>query len=142
MKIATINDYTKEELFELAFTDALTKVYSRNALKEIRKIYDKLAVWITIVDVDNLGLINDAYGHLAGDLTLQKVVKQLQTITSNIIRLGGDEFLLLTETEIIGPILGVSYGSILKKATVSFSRALAAADEEMYQVKKQKHNKG
>lgn len=51
-----------------------------------------------IVDVDHFKHYNDTYGHPAGDVALRKLaiaLKQVARITDTVIRLGGEEFLLL-----------------------------------------------
>lgn len=56
---------------------------------------------LAILDVDNFKQINDAYGHAAGDLTLQYLVKSMQETfpqDSIFIRHGGDEFQMLLQS--------------------------------------------
>lgn len=51
---------------------------------------------VMFVDLDNFKEINDSYGHVAGDLVLQTVARQLQANirdVDTISRYGGDEFL-------------------------------------------------
>lgn len=50
---------------------------------------------VAFVDVDRLKMVNDNYGHLAGDELLQDVVAGLRRHTRSydlIVRVGGDEF--------------------------------------------------
>ena len=59
---------------------------------------------VAFVDVDGLKVINDAYGHAAGDAVLVAVVTSLQGILRGydvVIRYGGDEFvcILCDQTE-------------------------------------------
>lgn len=57
---------------------------------------------LIMVDLDNFKMINDTYGHAAGDAALKLVAKTLSTSSRTMdscARLGGDEFvLLLTDT--------------------------------------------
>lgn len=60
------------------------------------------------IDVNNLKVVNDAYGHSFGDQILKELAKAMRcTIRTNdfIIRLGGDEFLIVlpetTRTEAV-----------------------------------------
>ena len=52
------------------------------------------------IDLDDFKFINDNYGHDAGDEVLKGVSKRLSEFApkSNIYRMGGDEFLLITES--------------------------------------------
>jgi len=100
------------ELERLATTDSLTEVYNRRHILTLAghefqraKRYHH-SITILIFDLDNLKLINDSHGHLAGDQALQIVTenakKQLRE-ADFIGRLGGDEFVvLLTETDLNG----------------------------------------
>jgi diguanylate cyclase (GGDEF)-like protein/putative nucleotidyltransferase with HDIG domain len=53
---------------------------------------------VILLDLDDFKVINDEYGHLAGDRALQEVAKALQQSTRSYdtcIRYGGDEFVVL-----------------------------------------------
>ena len=53
---------------------------------------------LVLLDLDDFKIINDEYGHLAGDRALQEVAKVLQQTTRSYdtcIRYGGDEFVVL-----------------------------------------------
>ncbi len=58
---------------------------------------------LIMIDLDNFKVINDTYGHQAGDAALRVVAKTLQgnsRVMDSCARLGGDEFvLLLVNTE-------------------------------------------
>ena len=63
---------------------------------------DRLAVNMdmvfTMVDIDHFKLVNDEFGHAAGDLVLQKVAELLQEAmrdTDTVVRWGGEEFLVV-----------------------------------------------
>ncbi len=48
-----------------------------------------------MIDVDHFKVINDTYGHMAGDAVLQRIVQKLKSTvrsTDYVIRYGGDEF--------------------------------------------------
>ena len=59
---------------------------------------------IAMIDVDDFKQINDNYGHLEGDITLQEVAQILKRTCQKcnqasrlaIYRYGGDEFILLS----------------------------------------------
>ncbi|HEV2851866.1 MAG TPA: sensor domain-containing diguanylate cyclase [Thermoanaerobaculia bacterium] len=79
--------------------DPLTGCFNRRYLQEIQKRLGSFSTWGTIVvDVDNFKEINDELGHQAGDEVLLKVSRFLQQnarAEDAVVRMGGDEFLLL-----------------------------------------------
>src|SRR5690606_9610578 len=53
---------------------------------------------LVLIDLDNFKMINDTYGHQAGDAALKLVAKTLVTESRRMdacARLGGDEFIVL-----------------------------------------------
>lgn len=79
------------------YFDTLTGAYNRQYWEdEISKFHGTAGV--AFIDIDDLKLYNDTFGHEGGDACLQAVVRTiLQNIrkTDSLIRFGGDEFLLL-----------------------------------------------
>jgi len=84
--------------------DPLTAVANRRALKERLKNelyrFQRYRQYFSMLlfDVDHFKLINDRYGHWAGDRCLKEIIKRLKPIlreTDFIGRWGGDEFLVL-----------------------------------------------
>jgi len=94
----------KEKLNYYASTDVMTQVLNRRSGLELlgkefdlSKINGKNLV-VCFVDVDRLKKINDAFGHEEGDKVLISVAKILREIirkTDFVIRMGGDEFLVV-----------------------------------------------
>ena len=92
-----------------AWTDPLTQVASRSHFMEMarlefarcRRYGHALSLWM--LDVDHFKDVNDTYGHPAGDLALQSLVKTNQQGLRDwdiLGRLGGEEFsVLLPETQ-------------------------------------------
>ena len=87
------------ELNKKAKIDQLTKIYNRAAIEEL--IEDALNVAscsaFIMYDLDEFKLINDTYGHPAGDRILVKTAEILKICfrSSDIIgRIGGDEFVV------------------------------------------------
>lgn len=95
-----IEQMTTANLEERLHTDRLTKVKNR-AFYEDKLLKNRLYMNYTFVvfDIDKFKAINDKYGHLIGDQALKfiasHVVKQLPSRDMDIIRYGGDEFILL-----------------------------------------------
>ncbi len=55
---------------------------------------------ILFLDIDRFKLINDSFGHLAGDQLLIEISRRLKTcikVSDTLARLGGDEFVILLE---------------------------------------------
>ena len=84
---------------EASLRDPLTGCFNRRFLKEIQKQLTGYDTWgAIVVDVDNFKKFNDEYGHQAGDEVLIKVSRFLQQnarAEDSVVRMGGDEFLLL-----------------------------------------------
>lgn len=93
----------REEAERLAFTDYLTGLYNRRAfismlIMELGRAKRKnKTLSIILIDVDNFKIINDTYGHLAGDTVLQEisqVVKDNLRTYDFVGRYGGEEFII------------------------------------------------
>jgi diguanylate cyclase (GGDEF)-like protein/PAS domain S-box-containing protein len=94
----------RRELQHIAFHDALTSLPNRVAFQEkldaaIGHCPDRTcAVGVLFIDLDNFKLINDSFGHAAGDELLIAVAGRLEAGTRAgdiVARQGGDEFLVL-----------------------------------------------
>ena len=91
----------EEEIMDLSFRDSLTGLNNRRFfVEELRRLDTKrnLPLTAVMIDVDGLKLVNDTFGHDAGDLLLKKtadiLVKECRA-DDIISRLGGDEFIIL-----------------------------------------------
>ncbi|CDQ11545.1 Diguanylate cyclase/phosphodiesterase with PAS/PAC and GAF sensor(S) [Acidithiobacillus ferrivorans] len=94
------------ELAQQALFDMLTGLPNRRALDaELEKAMARAdrheyLLGVVMMDLDGFKLVNDTYGHEAGDLVLQRVGQHLREgvrRTDFVARLGGDEFVLLLE---------------------------------------------
>ena len=92
--------------FELSRRDPMTGLVNRLAFGEIfsevlvRTRQKETMTAIVYVDLDGFKLINDSYGHEAGDRVLTVLGERLRHVVrtgDTAVRLGGDEFLLLLE---------------------------------------------
>lgn len=91
-------------LEKAARTDHLTGLPNRLAVEEFATkqlaaaIRHKFSLWVIVTDLDKFKLVNDTYGHFAGDETIKRFAEILRSNTraSDMCgRLGGDEFLLV-----------------------------------------------
>ena len=91
-------------LRERNLVDGMTGLYNRKYLDEFidKKMPQELASGTTyavmFLDIDYFKMVNDTYGHDAGDAILQKLSKTMkESVSENefIIRYGGEEFLII-----------------------------------------------
>ena len=154
------------ELRQLAYQDPLTGVGNRLMLDAwLTCKNSQLPITVMMIDIDHFKLINDRFGHKMGDEALAAVAKCLSKNTRKddlLIRWGGEEFLLLlkdVDSEQacrIAESLRQKIESIetlpdRKQMTISigltmcvvedFDKAMAAADEALYQAKKAGRNR-
>jgi diguanylate cyclase (GGDEF)-like protein/PAS domain S-box-containing protein len=171
-----VNDVTssarlREKLSFQATRDPLTGCLNRSALLEgLRTLLaegDEGIVGI-FVDLDHFKLVNDRYGHAAGDEVLVSVARRLQALVRNgdlVARLGGDEFLVVWRE--VGSVEGeapatrlyqavnapVSVGGVTidVHASIGFSPArpgdtpeqlISRADAAMYERKRRRGDAG
>lgn len=92
------------DLQRLAITDVLTGCYNRRGLFEMGQREMERArrygrpLSIIMIDIDHFKLVNDRFGHAAGDLALQALVQRIQSQVREIDlvgRYGGEEFIIL-----------------------------------------------
>jgi len=149
--------------------DALTKVYNRRAgitrLNDMFPINDRrhFLVSICFVDVNGLKLVNDLLGHKLGDeliVTVVDVIRKMIRDNDFIIRMGGDEFLIvfdeldpsgaenvweriveayeqINNTEFRPYLISVSHGVVChdNKEGTKVDELIMLADEKMYEEK-------
>ena len=157
-------------LDNLSKSDSLTGILNRRGLyEEGQRIVEECrrrsrAVLVVYVDMNNLKIINDRYGHEEGDFSLKTIADRLAEVSAQdgvAGRIGGDEFACIRPydgEEDGGEILERLYASFRsfnessdKVYTVTVSagayvlepgssmtleEALRAADERLYEVKK------
>ena len=89
---------------ELAYIDSLTGLYNRAYMDSMLKTMERkreLKAGI-MVDLDFFKQINDRYGHSVGDRALKEIARILAACTprgSEAIRMAGDEFIILLDTQ-------------------------------------------
>ena len=102
--MAVDNAQLYERALHLAFTDNLTGLYNRRYLLDqldrefARSARNESPMSLVMLDLDDLKIINDRFGHNEGDIVLKKlgrILKQNTRASDTAARWGGDEFVLL-----------------------------------------------
>ncbi len=152
-------------LNKLISTDPLTSLNNRNQLRRYLQLQRGAKnLHVIMADVDHFKKINDTYGHIEGDRALVLVSNALKKacgrlgISIFLCRYGGDEFMLVAQTETPqnvlklihdclqeeianreGPsyALHVSLGYALWDGDIAnFKDCVASADQKMYEDKR------
>ena len=147
--------------------DILTGVFNRAGLfhaTSASDVYLKPGMTLLYLDLDGFKVVNDVYGHEAGDTLLKQVANRLRSIVSRnglIARMGGDEFVIIDDFShyagtdelvravsrlIEDPFWPTSGGSMRVGVSVGVARitgnepnvdaVLRAADASMYAIKR------
>ena len=94
----------REALREQATKDSLCKIWNRSSILDIlqrelaRAQREKTPVGVVLLDLDHFKVINDTYGHIAGDAVLREAARRMHTSIRQydaLGRYGGEEFLIL-----------------------------------------------
>lgn len=159
-------------LEQKAYKDNLTGINNRENFEEIFSLeisttkLNKSVLSLMIFDVDNFKLVNDTYGHQAGDILLKDLVTLIESNIKNgdvFARWGGEEFVILTPaTEINGAynlaenlrklVQSYVFNYVDNNLTVSFGIAQLSkddtkktlfekADKALYEAKKNGRNR-
>lgn len=161
-------DESEENLQTLATTDALTGIANRRAIlmrleQEVaRATRAEYPVGIAEFDVDHFKLVNDRYGHAAGDAVLKQITARVADVLrayDTVGRLGGEEFLIIAPdidadalsalaervraTVSSSPVrfagheisVAVSVGATLSRVDDSAESVMVRADTAMYAAK-------
>jgi diguanylate cyclase (GGDEF)-like protein/PAS domain S-box-containing protein len=92
------------ELREQAVRDPLTGLYNRRVMDDMfqrelsRSKREGCPLSVIVLDMDNLKIINDTFGHAAGDLAIQTLASHMRDVIRGediVIRYGGDEFIVI-----------------------------------------------
>jgi diguanylate cyclase len=167
IKVKTERELLKQREYLLSI-DTLTELHNRNYMStKVLSILDDLPYPQVLIaaDMNDLKIVNDSYGHQAGDILLRKfaeVLRELCPKKGQLFRVGGDEFLvILTDSsqeealEVINKIretaktkeivfedgkkfiLSAALGySIRYSKEISFDELSKIADMDMYNDKK------
>ena len=97
----------QEDLRQQAIRDSLTGLFNRRFMEETfthelaRAAREEYSIGVIILDIDKFKLVNDTYGHEAGDTVLVALAKLLTgglRSSDTACRYGGEEFLLILPT--------------------------------------------
>lgn len=160
-------DVTQQKTYEesilfMSLHDPLTGLMNRryltNYFREIEFQKEILPLTIVQADINGLKIMNDAFGHEAGDELLVAVATVLKDVfmqKENIARNGGDEFVIVLENttkergltliekaekqlesmKIHGMHVSVSFGIATKYENETLTDVVRIAEEDMYQHK-------
>lgn len=152
--------------------DNLTKLYNRYGMdEEIRQqlrqyAHDKNnSFYIIACDLDNFKHINDTWGHSEGDRALVLIAAALSKVSkmfdAEVFRIGGDEFVIITDTseeglatEVMDAVkheldnvdfrddfdIKISMGVALYDGVTPIDDLLNNADKKLYQAKRLSKN--
>ena len=120
----------------LALTDALTGIYNRLGFDDqveqyMRQNPQKHCV-VAMLDIDDFKLVNDVYGHAAGDGVLQKLAESMkQYFSKDVIlgRNGGDEFCIF-----MPDCTAVEVKPFLKKFTEETKKFYCKGEEHTFTI--------
>lgn len=147
-----------------ARTDALTSAANRAGLeaayRHARQREPETTLGLLLCDLDQFKAINDTYGHVTGDLVLQRISTRLEQCVRQsdlVVRFGGDEFVILLDPApadptaltsrlaeaIAGPItldgrahhITASIGYSTLRPGDDLTTRLSTADRHMYRAK-------
>lgn len=162
-----------EELNYWANIDAMTGVLNKKSGLEVLEREFELSnnsrdnLVICFIDVDGLKIVNDTFGHKEGDkllINITKILKESIRKTDFVIRMGGDEFLVVFPQMTIKEVnnvlervlvlldeinnanekynLSISYGFYQyereTRKELTINELIKRADAEMYKMKREK----
>jgi diguanylate cyclase (GGDEF)-like protein/PAS domain S-box-containing protein len=141
----------ERQLREWSLSDPLTHCFNRRYLEQLGELTHDETLGCITVDLDHFKAINDTYGHQRGDDVLVDMASFLRTRVRDddaVVRLGGDEFLLVLRSaneahlaevsarlrnEADAAPIGFTLGAAMKRAGTPLDAALSRADERLYE---------
>lgn len=148
----------EQSILYLSYRDPLTNLHNRRYFSDelLRLSQEKyFPLSIIIADINGLKIMNDAFGHDAGDLLLCTIADELIQVfkdESRIARIGGDEFVILLprmpydksksmidhakskieQRTVYGMAISVSFGLSTNDGSTLIQDTMKAAEDDMY----------
>src|SRR6185503_10090821 len=124
----TARHLATEKLKFLAENDPLTGVRNRRGVETIiedakRQAAEGRPLAVAYLDLDRFKLINDLFGHVAGDDVLRQVCRRIERLLAHgqtLGRVGGDEFIIVFRGTPIGAATTICRGIIAAIGNTSF----------------------
>lgn len=166
IRVVLENKILTEKIVYESEHDKLTGLLNRRCyFRRCQEEYGMLAsVGIFFMDVNNLKVVNDKYGHDAGDALLKRAAESIKAMVCDNIhgyRMGGDEFIMVAinctaadiqdikkrwqnELDKVNAKYGmepcvVAVGEAFGKGAFEIEELCKLADDRMYEDKKKKH---
>lgn len=165
--VAMVRKGMKSDIIaHLAYEDGLTGLGNRTAYDERLEALKKKSLTIFVFDINNLKYVNDTFGHLCGDELIKAGADIIASIFGEIgkcYRTGGDEFVCLADSIVdadeyadrfrkslveFNQTNALEFPLVIALGYVSFdggsdiSSAVEAADQKMYENKKELKKEG
>lgn len=163
-RIGTVRSFERTQL--QAATDGLTGLPNRRTFEtQARELLAGGRVFaLAMADVDHFKILNDTYGHEAGDRALRLFAEAMRSVTRNndvLARIGGEEFAIalpgLSSAQAVAvvdrmrgavhdatvshpPTFTVSFGVVDSTEAESLEMLLRLADGALYRAKDQGRN--
>ena len=113
-----------EKWQNIAYHDNLTGMYNRSYLNAYYQNWSAdsshPSMLMMLIDLDRFKQINDQFGHKTGDFVLKTVAARIQQAirpNDELVRLGGDEFLLIIKSELQPAAISTLCERIISLAT-------------------------
>lgn len=125
-----------DRLRKFAMQDELTRTWNRKyVLMIMPKLLRQAAkrgkmLSVSLIDINDFKLINDSYGHQAGDQVLQLIAGALRGCVEKgeiVARWGGDEFLFISPCGRAGQPIAEAVGKALDKLSMRIGSRVTAS---------------
>jgi len=153
-----------EKLKEAVYKDELTNTYNRKWLHDHYlngDTFNNCGV-LAIIDLNYFKIVNDTFGHIIGDKVLIYIANNLKKTSGEVVRYGGDEFIIMFPNDISKTLalkelntireniiskklkagdskfkVSFSFGATEYKTDDSLAQTIELADKNMYKDKLQ-----